>query len=769
MDITHILEGLNGPQREAVSAPLGNALVLAGAGSGKTRVLVHRIAWLIQAEGVSPFGVLAVTFTNKAAAEMRQRIEALLNISMRGLWVGTFHGISHRLLRMHWREAGLSQNFQVIDADDQLRLVKRVMRSLGIDENRWPARQAAWFINHHKDEGRRAKSLPDEDDLFQETHKRIYASYEDVCNRGGMVDFAELLLRSHELWLDEPDVLAHYQSRLAHLLVDEFQDTNRIQYAWLRVLAGARGHMMAVGDDDQSIYGWRGARIENMQSYERDFPAVRTIRLEQNYRSTGNILNAANALIRRNAGRLGKELWTAGGAGEPIKLYAAYNDLDEARFITERAEAIIENGGSADDVAVLYRSNAQSRVIEAELMRANIPYRIHGGFRFFERAEIKNALSYMRLMHDRHSDSAFERVVNTPPRGIGERTVEAIRTEARLSADAGTTLFEGGTDTGAPPAKALPGGAAPAGLTPARPGISLWQASKEAIANGRLKGRASRSVADFLKLIDDLAEAAEGEELHQLTDIAVRQSGLLDYHGREPGERGLARKENLLELVSAARQFNGELVFPLRDDTAAEVSILQEFLDQTALDAGETQAGSGPAVQLMTLHSAKGLEFPTVFLSGMEEGLFPHRMSTEEPGRLAEERRLCYVGMTRAMRQLYLTYAETRRLHGSETRNRNSRFVDELPPELIEEIRLRAGLAGTFGSFRQPDQPSGQEPGQADGALRCGQRVLHAKFGEGVVLHCEGAGERARVQVNFSSAGEKWLMLGYANLQPLDS
>ena len=397
MDVTHILNGLNEPQRQAVTAPLGNALVLAGAGSGKTRVLVHRIAWLIEAENVSPYGVLAVTFTNKAAAEMRQRIEALLDIPIRGLWVGTFHGIAHRLLRMHWQEAKLPQNFQVLDADDQLRLVKRVKRALDIDEHRWPARQATWFINQHKDEGRRAKSLPDGDDIFQTTHKRIYENYEELCNQGGLVDFAELLLRSHELWLDRAELLAHYQDRLGHLLVDEFQDTNTIQYAWLRVLAGARGRVMAVGDDDQSIYGWRGARIENIRLYTKDFQDVATIRLEQNYRSTGNILTAANALIRRNAGRLGKELWTAGGDGEPIRLYGAYNDLDEARFITERTRSVIDSGGGPGDVAVLYRSNAQSRVIEEALMLAGIPYRIHGGFRFFDRAEIKNALSYMRL------------------------------------------------------------------------------------------------------------------------------------------------------------------------------------------------------------------------------------------------------------------------------------------------------------------------------------------------------------------------------------
>ena len=745
MDLTPILKGLNDAQRQAVAAPLGNALVLAGAGSGKTRVLVHRIAYLIEAESVSPQGVLAVTFTNKAAAEMRGRIEALLNLSARALWVGTFHGIAHRLLRMHWREAGLPQNFQVLDADDQLRLVKRVLRSLNIDEQRWPARQAVWFINAQKDEGRRAKSLPDSEDLFQATHKRIYQSYEELCNRGGLADFAELLLRSHELWLEQADLLAHYQARFRHLLVDEFQDTNSIQYAWLRVLAGQRASVMAVGDDDQSIYGWRGARIENIRRYAEDFPEVATLRLEQNYRSTGNILAAANALIRRNAERLGKELWTTGGDGDPIRLYSAFSDLDEARFIVERIAALIEAGGSPEDAAVLYRSNAQSRVLEQAFQQAGIPYRIYGGFRFFERAEIKNALCYMRLVHDRHADPAFERVVNAPNRGIGDKTLEAIRKEARARS------------------------------------VSLWQASKEAIAEGRFGGRLASSVGAFLKIIDDLAAACEDLPLHELTEFVIRESGLLEYHGREPGERGLARKENLEELVSAARQFTGEQLFLVQNDDRAEVSALEEFLDQAALDAGETQAGSGAAVQLMTLHSAKGLEFPTLFLSGLEEGLFPRKISEEEPGRLEEERRLCYVGMTRAMKELYLTYAETRRMHGIETFNGPSRFLAEIPAALISEIRMGARSGSPLGGVRQGASSRGRAPTgglggtrrgaasrERDGALDVGRRVRHAKFGEGVVLHCEGGGDRARVQVNFADIGEKWLMLGYANLQTLD-
>ena len=730
MDVTHILEGLNDPQRQAVTAPVGNALVLAGAGSGKTRVLVHRIAWLIEAEGVSPHGVLAVTFTNKAAAEMRQRIEGLLEISVRTMWVGTFHGIAHRLLRMHWQEAHLAQNFQILDADDQLRLVKRVMRALDVDEQKWPARQAVWFINGHKDEGRRAKDVVAGDDLFQITHKRIYENYEELCQQGGLVDFAELLLRSHELWLDRSDLLGHYQQRFQHMLVDEFQDTNTIQYAWLRVLAGRTASVMVVGDDDQSIYGWRGARIENIHQYSQDFANVETVRLEQNYRSTGNILSAANQLISHNADRLGKELWTDGEAGELIKLYSAYNDLDEARFISERTQAAIDEGKSPDDVAILYRSNAQSRVLEEALLRADIPYRIYGGVRFFERAEIKNALAYMRLVYDRHSDPAFERVVNTPTRGIGGKTVEAIRAEARERS------------------------------------VSLWQACKDAIAEGKFKGRLASSVAGFLQVVDDLAAAGADMSLHELADFVIDASGLMEYHSKERGERGLARKENLEELVSACRQFTGELVFPLQDADATATSALEEFLDQVALDSGEQQAESGPAVQMMTLHSAKGLEFPVVFLAGLEEGLFPHRMSADEPGRIEEERRLCYVGMTRAMSQLYLTYAEARRLHGNDTYSRPSRFIMEMPTELLQEIRMSASVQRPYGIPSRQAASLFEEP--VDGALRMGQRVNHAKFGEGVVLQCEGSGERTRVQVNFAGAGAKWLMLGYANLEALD-
>lgn len=728
MDITHILEGLNEPQRNAVSAPVGNTLVVAGAGSGKTRVLVHRIAWLIDVEGVSPHGILAVTFTNKAAAEMRSRIEELLSLSVRTMWVGTFHGLAHRLLRMHWQEARLPQNFQIIDADDQLRLVKRCMRALDIDEQKWPARQAVWFVNGQKDEGKRAHQVEMSDDLFQITHKKIYESYEEVCDQGGLVDFAELLLRSHETLKNNPQLLAHYQERFQTILVDEFQDTNAIQYDWLKTFAGDNGKVVAVGDDDQSIYGWRGAKIENIHQFSSDFPNVQTIRLEQNYRSTQTILDAANGLIKRNTDRLGKHLWSDGPVGEQIKVYSGYNDLDEARFIVERTQAHIEQGGSADEVAVLYRSNAQSRVIEEAMLRAGIPYQIYGGQRFFERAEIKNALAYMRLMEDRHSDPAFERVVNTPPRGIGDKSVEAIRLLARERS------------------------------------VSLWQAAKEGLNEGILPGRAKTTVAAFVALIDDLGQAVQEMELHELAEHVIEASGLMTYHRQERGERGLARQENLEELVSACRQFSGEMVFPFADSDSSEASILNEFLDQVALDSGDRQAGQGPSVQMMTLHSAKGLEFPMVFLGGMEEGLFPHRMSTEEPGRMEEERRLAYVGITRAMQELYLTYAETRRLHGLDSYNRPSRFLLEIPQELVSEVRMNGALERPYTN---PSEGSLFETHQ-DTGLRIGQGVLHGKYGEGVILQMEGSGDRAKVEVNFPGVGAKWLMVGYANLQGID-
>lgn len=703
--------------------------MVAGAGSGKTRVLVHRIAWLCEAESVSPHSVLAVTFTNKAAAEMRVRIERLLGISVQGLWVGTFHGIAHRLLRRHWKEAGLPENFEILDADDQLRVVKRVMRSLDVDEQKWPARQAAWFINAQKEEGRRAKDVPRGDDLFQIAHHRIYEAYEALCRQSGLVDFTELLLRSHELWLEDALLREHYQRRFRHILVDEFQDTNAIQYAWLRVLAGHTAWMMAVGDDDQSIYGWRGAKIENMQDYLRHFKDVRTIRLEQNYRSTGNILRAANALIARNSDRLGKELWTTDGDGAPIRLFSAYNDADEARFVSQRIQQWLDEGGSPEETAVLYRSNAQSRVLEEALMREGIPYRIHGGQRFFERIEVKNVLAYMRLVLEPDSDPAFERVINTPTRGIGDKTVDTIRTAARTRS------------------------------------VSLYQSALDLLGSGGLPARAATAVAGFLQLLSDLRELARDVNLAGVAELVTDASGLMAFHSAEKGERGLARKENLEELIRACRLFSSEWISPVENSDERRPSILQEFLDQVALDAGEAQGPQGPAVQMMTLHSAKGLEFPLVFIAGVEEGLFPHRMSAEDPARLEEERRLAYVGITRAMKELYITWAETRRLNGMDSYNRPSRFLRELPAEVLEAVRAGGTALQTVRSFQSSSHAATLTEGEA---LHIGQRVSHRSFGEGVVLQCEGVGERARIRVNFRGSGSKWLILGLANLQPVD-
>ena len=714
MDVSDILSPLNEAQRDAVAADSQNMLVLAGAGSGKTRVLVHRIAWLVRAEGFSPWSILAVTFTNKAAREMRGRIEEMLQVSSHGLWVGTFHGLAHRLLKAHWKEAGLPQNFQILDSDDQLRLVKRVCRELELDESRWPARQAQWYINAQKDEGLRAAHIePPHGDLFAHTMLQVYRAYEQACERGGMVDFAELLLRAHELWLKSPEVLQHYQGRFRQILVDEFQDTNTIQYAWLRVLAGKHIPVVAVGDDDQSIYGWRGAKIENIQRFTEDFAGTRTVRLEQNYRSSQTILRAANGVIANNQGRLGKELWTAGESGEPITLYAGFNEQDEARFIVEQIEQWTGNGNARASVAILYRSNAQSRVLEEALIRAQMPYRIYGGQRFYERMEIRNALAYLRLLLSRGDDAAVERVINTPPRGIGGKTLDVVRDCAR------------GRE------------------------ISLWQAIAAVIAEKLLPARALGALEGFVALINELDSGTDELLLEEVVEHVIQGSTLIEFYQKEKGEKGQARVENLEELVSAAKQFVAE------DD---DLSPLQQFLDNAALDAGDAQADEHEdSVQLMTLHSAKGLEFPLVFLAGMEENLFPHRMSIEEPGRLEEERRLCYVGITRAMEKLMITYAESRRLHGSETLNAPSRFIREIPAELLQEVRLQTTISRPVSSILQAAVP--------DTELNLGQLVYHQIFGEGVVLNFEGRGASARVQVNFDTDGSKWLVLQYANLQ----
>ncbi len=735
MDVSHLIDSLNDAQREAVCAPPGHYLVLAGAGSGKTRVLTHRIGWLTQVERVPPWAILAVTFTNKAAGEMRARLDHLIPGGTQGLTVGTFHGIAHRLLRRHWREAGLPESFQILDSDDQQRLVKRVVAGLGLDEARFPPRQAAWQINSWKDEGKRAENIEHGQHPVTRTLVQIYQAYEDACRRAGLVDFAELLLRAHELWLKQPAILEHYQHRWRYLLIDEFQDTNALQYAWIRVLAGQTGQVFVVGDDDQAIYGWRGAKVENVQQFLRDFPGARTIKLEQNYRSTSNILKAANSVIERNGGRLGKQLWTAGEEGERIAVYAAYNEQDEARFVIERIREYIAEHGDAKDCAILYRSNAQSRNFEEQLIQHDIPYRVYGGQRFFERAEIKDALSYLRLTANRHDDAAFERAVNTPPRGIGDRTLDVLRRRARTES------------------------------------TSMWEAALNELSSGsELAGRAKNAVKSFLVMIDEMhrtfAPPANGDEqvsalpLAEQIDHAIVQTGLRDFYEKDSRGNAESRVENLDELVNVASRF--ELT---PDDIEAGLSELPAFLSHAALEAGEGQGESWDnCVQLMTLHSAKGLEFPLVFLVGLEEGLFPSQRSVEDEGRLEEERRLAYVGITRARERLIITHAESRRMHGTEMLARPSRFLGEVPPSLIDEVRPRVQVSRPLyaGRFAEPP-PSLKE----DQPVKLGQRVTHPSFGEGVVVSAEGSGAHTRLQVNFEGAGSKWLVAAYANLTVL--
>lgn len=728
MDVSHLLDGLNPAQRQAVSAPDSHFLVLAGAGSGKTRVLTHRIAWLNEVLGVPAHGIFAVTFTNKAAAEMRHRVDAQLRNGARGMWIGTFHGLAHRLLRLHWQDAKLPEGFQILDSDDQLRLVKRVVQQLELDDARFPPRQIAWWINAQKDEGRRPQHIQDAGDEWSGAMLKAYALYQERCDRAGLVDFAEILLRAHELLRDTPALLAHYRRRFGHLLVDEFQDTNAIQYAFVRVLAGDGangGKVFVVGDDDQAIYGWRGAKVENVQRFLNDYAGAETIRLEQNYRSTANILGAANAVIAHNPERLGKQLWTDSGEGDPIDLYAAYNEIDEARYVVERALQWVRDGGSHGEIAILYRSNAQSRALEEQLVAEQVPYRVYGGVRFFERAEIKDTLAYLRLVANRDDDAAFERAVNTPPRGIGERTLDEVRRTAREH------------------------------------GIPLWDAALRNAQGNVLAGRARNALAAFAQLIDALTAETAELPLKDKIDHVLARSNLRVHYANESKGSADSRVENLDELVSVASRFvRGD------DEESAQLTELVAFLAYAALEAGEGQAQAGEdGVQLMTLHSAKGLEFPLVFLVGLEEGLFPSARTAEESGRLEEERRLAYVGITRARQTLVLTYAEARRLHGQDMFGVPSRFLREIPPALLREVRPR--VQPVRASFPPRQRPVYGHASLAPAVgVGIGQTVSHAKFGSGTVIDIEGDGPHARVQVNFDDAGSKWLVLAYANLQP---
>lgn len=717
--MSHVgIDELNEHQRQAVTASLGNTLVLAGAGSGKTRVLVSRIAWLIHEAQLTPQSILAVTFTNKAAEEMKTRLSQALHCSSAGLWVGTFHGLCHRILRRHYTEARLPEQFHILDSDDQERMIKRVIASLNLDSDQWPVKPAQSFINSKKDEGLRPQHIHVQHYGPDKVRLQIYQAYEQACQAAGVIDFAELLLRTFELLRDNQRLLAHYRERFQAILVDEFQDTNTIQYAWIRLLAGEHAAVMVVGDDDQSIYGWRGAKVENIQRFSQDFPHTQVIRLEQNYRSTSIILQAANTLITHNQSRMGKDLWTAGQTGEKITVFSAFNELDEARFVSERVGMELQRGRPLKHIAVLYRSNAQSRVIEESFLRAGIAYRIHGGVRFYERAEIKDTLAYLRLIANPNDAAAFERVVNFPTRGIGEKTLDEIRSLAHAEQ------------------------------------ISLWQAAVQLIESNHLPQRASTALSQFILLIQRLQAETIELGLDEQLELVINQSGLYSHFTKLKGDQAESKLQNLQELINAGKQFRYE-------ETEDEMPLLVSFLSHASLEAGEMQAAAHEQyVHMMTLHSAKGLEFPVVFLVGMEEGLFPGRQSMDESGRMEEERRLCYVGMTRAMEKLVLSYAEIRRQYGREEYHRPSRFLSELPAELLDEVRAKA-------RFQPPAMPKSSASGSIgdSSGFHLGQSVTHAKFGDGVVLSIEGSGAHTRIQVKFAEHGSKWLVLAYANLQ----
>ena len=720
MDVSNILNELNDRQRDAVTSEAPSLLVLAGAGSGKTRVLVHRVAWIVEAMQSNPNSVMAVTFTNKAANEMKSRIQELLQSPLADLWCGTFHGLAHRTLKRFYKEANLISTFTVLDAEDQLRVIKRICKDNNLEESSWPAKQIQWQINSWKDAGKRPKNIDDSKDFYAETVKKIYSQYDEICKKDSLVDFAELLLKSYELLKSNTKVRDFFHRRFRHILIDEFQDTNVIQYAWLNEVASKEASITAVGDDDQSIYGWRGAKVGHLEDFKTKHKQNATIRLEQNYRSTSIILNAANALIENNQARLGKNLWTESNEGEQITLYQAFNEQDEARFVAEIIKSWMDGGELFSDSAVIYRSNAQSRAIEEALLRANIPYRIYGGLRFYDRLEIKNAISYLRIIFNPHDNPAFERSVANPTRGVGAKTLAKIRSLAN------------------------------------KHNISYVQASSKMIDENIISGRGANGLKKFLEIILGLCGKIDDISLSEIVGSILEQSGLIQFHEKEPGEKGKTRKENLEELLSAAKNF--EMSF---SDDKTNREITEQFLSNVSLDAGDRQADEfDDAVQLMTLHSAKGLEFPLVFMTGLEETLFPHGRSMESPDQLEEERRLCYVGITRAMKKLYLTYAESRRLHGNDIFNPPSRFIKEIPSECIMEIRPKASVTVPYS--RNESKPMDFED-QIGIAL--GQKVQHPKFGQGIVLNYEGAGESARVQVNFETAGTKWLVLSFANLE----
>ena len=727
----NLLHNLNPEQLAAVTLPHQHALILAGAGSGKTRVLTTRIAWLIQTGNVGPNGLLAVTFTNKAAKEMILRLQSMLPINTRGMWIGTFHGLCNRLLRAHHKDAGLPALFQILDSGDQQSMIKRILRSMNADEDKFPPRQVANFINGAKEEGERAKDVQPYDDMSRRSIE-LYAAYEEQCQKEGVVDFAELLLRSYELLTRNEILRDHYRNRFRHVLVDEFQDTNRLQYKWLKVLTAPDAAIFAVGDDDQSIYRFRGANVGNMADFERDYKVQNLIRLEQNYRSHGNILDAANALIKNNSTRLGKNLWTQAGHGEPIRVYEAQTDGYEAHWIVEEVQALVREGMVRKEMAILYRSNAQSRIIEHALFSAGIPYRVYGGLRFFERMEVKHALAYLRLLANTDDDGAFLRVVNFPTRGIGARSIEVLQDAAKAN------------------------------------NCSLWQAATH------LQGKSSQSVGAFIRLIDSMREATKGLPLPEVTEHVLHASGLLAHYKNE--KDGADRVENLEELINAATNFLQEeaIDVPVNEDgapgEATTIDPLAAFLAHASLEAGENQALEGAdALQMMTVHSAKGLEFNVVFITGLEEGLFPHEQSVNEVDGLEEERRLMYVAITRARQRLYFSFSQNRMLHGQTRYNIASRFFDEIPKELLKWLTPRLGRQMGEAAWAAAAPTSRMDAAKASSRgelpFRIGQSVVHAKFGQGVVVSAEGSGNDAKLQINFGRQGMKWLALAYAKLE----
>jgi DNA helicase-2/ATP-dependent DNA helicase PcrA len=719
MNLSEITNGLNDKQHQSVAlGDAQNALILAGAGSGKTRVLTHRIAYLVTQKNIHTDSILAVTFTNKAAAEMRARLGSLLRRPIQSMWVGTFHGLAHRLLRTHYEKAGLTSGFQILDAQDQFRIVKRLMKENNIDESKFPVRKVQWFINQQKDEGVRAQDVDAGYNFFIKKSLEVFVLYESHCRANDLIDFAELLVRSYELLKNNAELLEHYQTRFSNILVDEFQDTNTVQYKWIKQLFTGRNNVFCVGDDDQSIYGWRGAKIENITNLEKDFAPIQTIRLEQNYRSTGNILAASNALIANNSNRMGKSLWTDSGNGELIDIYEARTETDEADYVIRRIKKFIKDGSSASDCAILYRSNAQSRVFEDALIKYNIPYIIYGGLRFFERAEIKDALGYVRLCESTTDNVAFERIVNFPTRGIGNATLEKVREFAK---DQHTNLFQAAIQV----APMLP-------------------------------TRASNALNGFIQLIEQMTDDSKNLILSEKVAYLLNNSGLITHYANDKTDKAGSKKENLEELISAAKQYS--------HDEDSEMNEVVGFISLASLDSsGDANAPIVDNVQLMTIHSAKGLEFPNVFLGGLEEDLFPSRQSKDEPHLLDEERRLCYVGMTRAMKRLTLTFAIKRFLHGQSLYAYPSRFLDEIPSEYVNKVKAKFGA--TQANYNDDDIYNQDIEPEANGQLSVGAGVKHGKFGYGTVLNFEGDGDSARIQIKFKQAGTKWLIASYANLE----